>query len=67
MVFFDIETLQKESRHLSYINKENAVTGYCNMWKLEGGRVSSNGHYGAILSYETDRSVYDDYTADVIY
>lgn len=67
MVFFDVETLQQGSRHLSYINRENAAAGYCNMWKLEGGRVSGNGRYGAVLLYETDRSVYDDYTADVVY
>ncbi|WFR58726.1 DUF5704 domain-containing protein [Anaerocolumna sp. AGMB13025] len=36
IVNFQIETLQNGVTHLSYINADNAKSGYCNMWKREG-------------------------------
>lgn len=36
IINFDIETVQEGARHLSYINADNEVYGYCNMWKKEG-------------------------------
>ncbi|WP_143066312.1 DUF5704 domain-containing protein [[Clostridium] polysaccharolyticum] len=36
MVQFDIVTIKNEKRFLSYVNQENARSGYCNMWHNEG-------------------------------
>ncbi|WP_167959029.1 DUF5704 domain-containing protein [Anaerosporobacter faecicola] len=71
IVNFEIITYQegKEEGHLSYINKENALAGYCNMWDLEGAplrKVDVEGNvfefkYGDYLLYYTERSAAKDY------
>ncbi|WP_310602790.1 DUF5704 domain-containing protein, partial [Anaerosporobacter sp.] len=71
IVNFDIVTYQIEAEqaNLSYINKENALNGYCNMWKLEGSQVvktDSYGNtfefkYGDYVMYAIDKSAAIDY------
>ena len=71
VVNFDIVTYQEgaDAGHLSYINKENALHGYCNMWKLEGAQLSKTDSkgtkisfkYGDYLLYYTDKSATQDY------
>ena len=69
IVNFQIETVQNGERHLSYINAENAVSGYCNMWKREGyqyRKVDNKGNEfnftnGDYVLYFTDKSVSQDY------
>lgn len=71
IVNYDIVTYQtgKEQANLSYINKENALQGYCNMWKLEGSQLSKTDtygntfefKYGDYVMYDTERSAAIDY------
>ena len=69
IVNFQIETVQNGDRHLSYINAENANSGYCNMWKREGYqymKVDNKGNKfnfidGDYVLYYTDKSVSQDY------
>lgn len=71
IVNFDIVTYQtgKEQGHLSYINKENVLQGYCNMWKLEGSQLTKTDtygntfdfKYGDYVMYDTDKSTAKDY------
>lgn len=69
VVNFQIETVQNGERHLSYINAENANSGYCNMWKREGyqyTKVDNKGNKfnfkdGDYVLYYTDKSVSQDY------
>lgn len=69
IVNFQIETVQNGDRHLSYINAENAKSGYCNMWKREGyqyTKVDNKGNNfnfidGDYVLYYTDKSVSQDY------
>lgn len=71
IVNFDIVTYKegKDDGHLSYINKDNALKGYCNMWKMEGSQLvksDSIGNifdfkYGDYVMYYTDRSAAKDY------
>lgn len=75
IVNFDIGTVQDGVPHLSYSNRENAVKGYCNMWKMEGG-VSRKTDFdgvnykiqdGDVIFYYTDKSIRDDYQSSVVY
>lgn len=71
IVNFDIVTYQegKAGGHLSYINKENALQGYCNMWRMEGSQLVKTDNvgntfefkYGDYLMYYTDKSAAQDY------
>lgn len=71
IVNFEIVTFKegKEDGHLSYINKDNALKGYCNMWKMEGSQLvktDSSGNtfefkYGDYLMYYTDKTAAQDY------
>lgn len=71
IVNYDIVTYQtgKEQANLSYINKENALQGYCNMWKSEGSQLSKTDiygntfefKYGDYVMYDTERSAAIDY------
>lgn len=71
IVNYDIVTYQtgKEQANLSYINRENALQGYCNMWKLEGSQLSKTDiygntfefKYGDYVMYDTERSAAIDY------
>lgn len=71
VVNFDIVTYKegKEEGHLSYINKDNALKGYCNMWKMEGSQLVKTDNagntfefkYGDYLMYYTDKSAAQDY------
>lgn len=72
VVNYDIETIQNgksEESHLSYINKDNALKGYCNMWRMEGSqlvKIDNAGNtfefkYGDYLMYYTDKSAAQDY------
>jgi len=69
IVNFQIETIQDGERHLSYINNENAVNGYCNMWKREGyqsKKVDNAGNEfnfldGDYVLYDANKSVSKDY------
>lgn len=36
LINFNIETIKNGERYLSYINGNNALAGYCNMWNTEG-------------------------------
>nr|WP_294486066.1 DUF5704 domain-containing protein [uncultured Anaerosporobacter sp.] len=62
IVNFNIVTYQekKEKGHLSYINKENALKGYCNMWKLEGSQLAKTDAYGNTFEFKYgDYVMYD--------
>lgn len=71
VVNFDIVTYKegKEEGHLSYINKDNALKGYCNMWKMEGSQLVKTDNtgntfefkYGDYVMYYTDKSAAQDY------
>ncbi|WP_051650566.1 DUF5704 domain-containing protein [Lachnoclostridium phytofermentans] len=69
IVNFEIETIKNGSKHLSYINKENELYGFCNMWKKEGyqyNKVDADGNNftlidGDYLLYYTDQSAGKDY------
>jgi hypothetical protein len=69
VVNFDIETVQNNERHLSYINKENANAGYCNMWKREGFQYKKKDNKenefdfidGDFLLYDLNKSASKDY------
>lgn len=70
VVNLSIETLKDGKWNLSYINKENAMHGYCNMWKLESGgnllktdckKNEFSFRYGDFIMYYADKSVNDDY------
>ncbi|WP_455718426.1 DUF5704 domain-containing protein [Anaerosporobacter sp.] len=73
IVNFDIVTYregeEEEEGYLSYINKDNALKGYCNMWKMEGPQLvkkDSYGNtfefkYGDYVMYYTDKSAARDY------
>lgn len=71
IVNFDIVTYREgdEKGHLSYINKDNALRGYCNMWKMEGTQLvktDSAGNmfdfkYGDYVMYYTEKSASKDY------
>lgn len=71
IVNFDIVTYQagKEQGNLSYVNKENALKGYCNMWKLEGSQLTKTDtygntfefKYGDYVMYDTEKSAAIDY------
>ncbi len=50
IVNFQIETIQNKERHLSYVNTENAINGWCNMWKMEGGVSSKKDIHGNTYS-----------------
>lgn len=66
---FQIETITNGKRKLSYLNLDNALSGYCNMWKLEGFQYqktdSQNHEYsfkdGDTLLYQLDGSAEQDY------
>jgi hypothetical protein len=69
IVNFNIETIQNEERHLSYINRENAKDGYCNMWKREGYQYQKTDYKGNTFHFQdgdyvlyyTDKSAAQDY------
>ena len=71
IVNYDIVTYKtgKEQANLSYINKKNALQGYCNMWKLEGSQLLKTDtygntfefKYGDYVMYDTERSAAIDY------
>ena len=69
IVNFQIETVQNGTLHLSYINADNAKSGYCNMWKREGyqnKKVDYKGNEfnftdGDYVLYYTDKSAAQDY------
>lgn len=71
IINFDIVTYQEgnDKGHLSYINKDNALQGYCNMWKIEGPQLQKtdnkgnifNFKYGDYIMYYTDKSAGADY------
>lgn len=71
IVNYDIVTYQtgKAQANLSYINKENALQGYCNMWKLEGSQLAKTDtygntfefKYGDYVMYDTEKSAAKDY------
>ena len=71
VVNYDILTYKegKDDGHLSYINKENALQGYCNMWKMEGSQLVKTDNagntfefkYGDYVMYYTDKSAAQDY------
>ena len=69
MVQFDIVTIKNGKKHLSYTNLENAKTGFCNMWKMEGfnyQKMDSDGVVwqlkdGDTFLYNTRRRVSLDY------
>ncbi len=69
IVNFQIETVQNGILHLSYINADNAKSGYCNMWKREGyqyKKVDYKGNEfnftdGDYVLYYTDKSAAQDY------
>ena len=72
VVNYDIQTIQKgnsEESHLSYINKDNALKGYCNMWRMEGSQLVKTDtagntfefKYGDYIMYYTDKSAAQDY------
>lgn len=62
IVNFDIVTYQtgKNQGNLSYVNKENALKGYCNMWKLEGSQLTKTDTYGNTFEFKYgDYVMYD--------
>ncbi|BCN30250.1 DUF5704 domain-containing protein [Anaeromicropila herbilytica] len=69
LINFDIETIQNNERHLSYINKENAKFGYCNMWNREGylykKKDYKNNEFdfedGDFVLYDVNKSAAKDY------
>ncbi|HEX3075371.1 MAG TPA: DUF5704 domain-containing protein [Lachnospiraceae bacterium] len=69
IVNFTIETINDGMPYLSYSNKENAMSGYCNMWKMEGyslNKLDTKGNlfqfkYGDYILYDTDQSAAIDY------
>ncbi len=69
IVNFDIETIQKGKKHLSYINADNAAQGYCNMWKKEGYQYEKKDYKGNLfqfsdgdyIMYYTNKSAAKDY------
>ena len=69
IVNFDIETINNDKRYLSYINKENSLHGYCNMWNMEGYQYSKTDYKGNVFDfidgdyvlYSTDGSAAKDY------
>lgn len=69
IVNFQIETIKDGKRHLSYINTENALKGYCNMWNREGFQYEKVDYYGNkftfqdgdYILYHTDKSASQDW------
>lgn len=69
IVNFDIETINENYRHLSYINSENALNGYCNMWNKEGYQYTKTDYRGNVFNfldgdyvmYYTNKSAAKDY------
>lgn len=69
IVNFDIETIKNDKRHLGYINPDNSLKGYCNMWNMEGFQYSKIDYYkntfnfidGDYILYNTNNSAADDY------
>lgn len=71
VINFDIVTYQtgSEKGNLSYINKENALKGYCNMWELEGVQLDKKDSvgnvfhfkYGDYILYDIEKSAASDY------
>lgn len=69
IVNFNIETINDDKRHLSYINTENAKNGFSNMWKSEGYQYSKldndgtqfNFMDGDYIIYNTNQSAAIDY------
>lgn len=69
IINFDIETIQNSERHLSYINAENALNGYCNMWNKEGYAYTKIDYKGNVfhfldgdyVMYWTNKSAAKDY------
>lgn len=59
IVCADITSFKDEEAHLSYINEENAVKGYCNMWLREGG--TDKYPYGAVVKIGLGEDTYYDY------
>lgn len=59
---FDIETIEENKRHLSYINEVMEGAGYCNMWKKEGFSYEygfKNGDVGIFSLKESAAVDYD--------
>lgn len=52
IVNFQIETIKNGTRHLSYINSENAQNGYCNMWQREGFQYEKVDYYGNKFTFQ---------------
>ncbi|MDK2807849.1 MAG: hypothetical protein PWP24_583 [Clostridiales bacterium] len=77
MVNFQIESIQNNQRHLSYINTQNEKNGYANMWKMEGGKGSKQDNIGntfllmegdyVMYQIDQEKSVRTDYPASRIY
>ena len=69
IVNFDIETIKSDKRYLSYINPENSLNGYCNMWNMEGYQYSKTDNKGNVFNfndgdyilYDTEHSAGKDY------
>lgn len=63
MVQFDIYTVKNGKKYLSYINEENAKSGYANMWKIEGfftPRIKTNSklfdmEFGDVFIYDLEK------------
>lgn len=60
IVNFDIVTVHNEKRYLSYVNEDNYLRGYCNMWKTEGFVYSRKDTFGTSFQFEDgDYIIYD--------
>ncbi|NLZ81909.1 MAG: hypothetical protein GX913_08960 [Clostridiales bacterium] len=69
IVNFKIWAVNEGKKRLDYINKDNELLGFCNMWKTEGFSytkqdLEGNLFYlrdGDVIFYDTDKSLLGDY------
>lgn len=62
LINFNIVTIQNGERHLSYINERNAMSGYCNMWNIEGFAYEKKDYRGNQFHFENgDTLIYSLY------
>lgn len=60
IVNFDIETINDDTRYLSYINPINSIQGYCNMWNREGFQYLKTDEKGRLFQFlDGDYILYD--------
>ncbi len=60
LIQFDIVTIKDRKKHLSYVNLDNAKTGFCNMWNREGYTYQRKDREGVIWNLEDgDTFLYD--------